>query len=148
MKSKIALLHRLLNIYSVSTADCKRGFRVMNLQQTNFRNSLAMETVSNLLMISIIGPDLEFWQPRPYVVRWLQNENRGALNKPTGPPKQKTKLASSTQFFFTTALPLPAKPSDKCFVPEDNGGNDDLKSESQTKPTDKFSSGARRKRKK
>lgn len=139
MKSKIALLHRLLNIYPVSTADCERGFSVMNLQQTDLRNSLATETVSNLLMISINGPALEFWQPRPYVVKWLQNGHRGALNKPTGPPKQKTKLASGAQLFLTTALPLPlpAKPSDKSFVPEDNGGNDDLESESQTKPTDK-----------
>ena len=87
----------------MSTADCERGFSVMNLQQTDLRNSLATETVCNLLMISINGPALEFWQPRPYIVRWLQNGHRGALNKPTGPPKQKTKLASSAQLFLTTA---------------------------------------------
>jgi len=95
------------------------------------------DTVSYLLMISNNGPALEFWQPRPYVVRWLQDGHRFAINKSTGPPKQKTKLASNTQLFLTTALPLPAKPSDECFVPEDNGGNDDLEYESQTKSTDK-----------
>jgi len=89
-KSKLALLQRLVNIYPVSSTDFERGFSVMNLQHTEFRNSLATETVSSLLMISINGPALEFWQPRPYVVTWLQKRHHGALDKPTGIPKKKT----------------------------------------------------------
>ena len=99
-------------------------------------------TLSDLLMISINGPALEFWQPRPYVVRWLQNGHRGALNKPTGPPKQKTKLHGfertvifdNCMHYHCHCQQSPC--SDKSFVPEDNGINDDLESDADNRLID------------
>jgi len=37
----------------MSTADCERGFSQLNLQQIKSRNRLQVNTISNLLMISI-----------------------------------------------------------------------------------------------
>ena len=60
----------------------------MNLQHTDTRNRLTVQTVGNALMLSINGPPLEFWAPRKYVISWLKSGRRGALDKPTDPPKK------------------------------------------------------------
>ena len=84
------LLHvlELLSVYPIASAACERGFSQMNLQHTDTRNRLTVQTVGNALMLSINGPPLEFWAPRKYVISWLTSGRRGALDKPTGPPKK------------------------------------------------------------
>ncbi|CAH1264092.1 ZNF862 [Branchiostoma lanceolatum] len=46
-------------VIPVSTADCERGFWTMKRVKTALRNRLKAETLNNLLMISIEGPDAE-----------------------------------------------------------------------------------------
>ena len=43
-------------IYPISSADCERGFSVMNLQHSDVRNRLQTETVSSILTVAINGP--------------------------------------------------------------------------------------------
>jgi hypothetical protein len=84
MRSKLQALRKFLAVYPISTADCERAFSMMNLQQTDIRNSLKTETVDSLLIISINGPALRFWQPRQYVLSWLKEGHREALDKASG----------------------------------------------------------------
>ena len=54
----------------------ERGFSQMNLQQSDVRNRLTVQTVSHLLMISVNGPPIENWSPRnlrKYVISWLKS---------------------------------------------------------------------------
>ena len=51
----------------------ERGFTQMNLQQSDVRNRLTVQTVSHLLMISVNGPPIENWSPRKYVISWLKS---------------------------------------------------------------------------
>ena len=40
----------------VSTVDCERGFSRQNLVKTDIRNRMSVETLENILRISIDGP--------------------------------------------------------------------------------------------
>ena len=70
------------SVYPISTR-----FSQMNLQHTDTRNRLTVQTVGNALMLSINGPPLEHWGPRKYVISWLITGRQGALYKPIGLPK-------------------------------------------------------------
>ena len=72
----------LFSVYPISTR-----FSQMNLQHTDTRNRLTVQTVGNALMLSINGPPLEHWGPRKYVISWLITGRQGALYKPIGLPK-------------------------------------------------------------
>jgi len=91
----------LLSVYPIASAACERGFSQMNLQHTDTRNRLTVQTVGNALMLSINGAPLEFWAPRKYVISWLTSGRRGALDKPTGPPKKVRQLANACKLFIS-----------------------------------------------
>jgi len=55
----------------VSTAECERGFSVMNLIITPARNSLSTPNVSALLFVKLVGPPLSKFEPLKYVKSWL-----------------------------------------------------------------------------
>ena len=76
---------KFLMLLPISSAACERGFSQMNLHHISLRNSLlAVERVNDLLMLSIIGPPLKFWNAKKYVIAWLKSGKHGALDKPTG----------------------------------------------------------------
>lgn len=76
-------LLRILNILPTTTADCERGFSDMNLTITDLRARLTIENVSDLMFISINGPPVADFNPRPYVKIWLQ-DHRSASSAPRG----------------------------------------------------------------
>ncbi|XP_034567279.1 E3 SUMO-protein ligase KIAA1586-like [Notolabrus celidotus] len=55
-----------------STAECERGFSLMNNICTDKRSTLLLSNVSHLMMISINGPPLTLFEPRKYVKTWLR----------------------------------------------------------------------------
>ena len=65
-------LKAIVNTLPVSSADCERGFSTMNVICTDLRNSLAVSHISNLMLISLIGPPVSKFQPDSYVKLWLQ----------------------------------------------------------------------------
>lgn len=64
----------------VSTAECERGFSQMNIICTPLRTCLAVENISTLLFIAIVGPPLNLWQPLPYVKSWLAKGRHAATD--------------------------------------------------------------------
>ena len=96
---KLTKVMELLAVYPISSAACERGFSQMNLQQTSLRSSLHVCTVSSLLMISINGPPLEYWNPRRYVLSWLKSGHRSALDKITGVAAKPQELNQSWKLF-------------------------------------------------
>jgi hypothetical protein len=106
-KTEIAYLCKEFNIENTKgtncakfLAACERGFCQINLHHTSLRNRLAVERVSDLLMVSINGPPLSHWNARKYVISWLKSGKRGALDKGTGLAKVIPEIRHSVQLFF------------------------------------------------
>lgn len=59
--------------FPVSTAECERGFSLMNNICTKLRARLTMKNISNLMFVNINGPPLEKWDPKDYVKSWMVN---------------------------------------------------------------------------
>ncbi len=66
-------LIRCMQTFPCSTAECERGFSVMNNVCTDKRSTLLLANVSNLMMISINGPPVRLFEPRKYVTSWLRS---------------------------------------------------------------------------
>ena len=96
---KLAKLVLLLKVIPISSAGCERGFSQMNLHYTEVRNLLAINTVSDLLMVSINGPPLRDFNVRKYVVSWLKSGKHGALDKVTGIPAKAQHSSKSSKLF-------------------------------------------------
>lgn len=60
----------------------------MNLTITDLRTRLTIENVSDLMFISINGPPVEDFNPRPYVKIWLRN-HRSAESAARGKEQKK-----------------------------------------------------------
>ncbi len=55
--------------------------------------------MSDLLMVSINGPPLAYWNARKYVIMWLKSGKHGALDKATGIAKVVIKQTTSSKLF-------------------------------------------------
>ncbi|KAK1898678.1 E3 SUMO-protein ligase KIAA1586 [Dissostichus eleginoides] len=64
-----------------STAECERGFSLMNNICTDKRSTLLLSNVSNLMMISINGPPVTLFEPRKYVTTWLRSHRSATQAK-------------------------------------------------------------------
>jgi len=62
--------------YPGTSAECERGFSTMNNIAWDKRNSLHVETVSNLMFLALNGPPLEKFDPQPHVRSWLERGHR------------------------------------------------------------------------
>lgn len=83
----ITKLQSILNTLPVSSADCERGFSTINAICTDLRNSLTVIHISNLMFISLVGPPVSEFCPKPYVKLWLRghhaaNDARTRVVKP------------------------------------------------------------------
>ena len=96
---KLATFVLLLQVLPISSADCERGFSQMNLHHTDLRNSLAVKTVSDLLMVSNNGPPLRDFNVRKHVLSWLKSGRHGALDKATGIPAKVQHSSKSAKLF-------------------------------------------------
>lgn len=71
---RFPLLSKLLSIVAVlpvSTASCERGFSTMNFVKNKYRTSMEIDSLNDLLMISLNGPPLAEFNPTQAVDRWF-----------------------------------------------------------------------------
>jgi hypothetical protein len=64
-------LRRAIKTIPCSTAECERGFSVMNLIATDTRSSLTTKHISNLMFLNINGPPIETFNPTSYTKTWI-----------------------------------------------------------------------------
>lgn len=68
---KLLDLVKAVKTLPVSTAECERGFSQMNILASSTRSSLAMQTLSTLMLIKCVGPPPQKFEPHPYVKTWI-----------------------------------------------------------------------------
>lgn len=93
---QLTVLKRAVATLIVSTAECERCFSVMNDILTPTRNSLGIRRLSMLMFVKILGPDLKFFKPTPYVKQWLREGRRSADT--TASKKRQERQSSSAVF--------------------------------------------------
>ena len=64
----------------VTSADAERGFSTMNVICTSLRSSLKTPRLAGLMFISLLGPQLRDFNPRPHVLKWLSPGHRAATD--------------------------------------------------------------------
>lgn len=84
-------VYNLCKTFPISTAECERGFSVMNNICTKLRARLTMVNIANLMFININGPPLDNWNPEYYVKTWLVHHRTAedSRTKPIQPNKHK-----------------------------------------------------------
>jgi len=57
----------------IQLVDAERGFTTMNIRPicSPSRNRLAVERLSNLMLVSLVGPSLNVFDPMSFVKKWL-----------------------------------------------------------------------------
>ena len=75
----VGYLGRRLLVLPVSTVDCERGFSRQNLINTDLRNSLKIESLSNIMMIAIEGPTSESFPFEDAFSKWASVKTRRIL---------------------------------------------------------------------
>ena len=63
-------------VIPVSTSDCERGFSAMKRVKTPLRNQLKQQTLYNLLMITIEGPEAEQFPLHEVCDHWVTMAKR------------------------------------------------------------------------
>ncbi|KAF0746987.1 E3 SUMO-protein ligase KIAA1586-like, partial [Aphis craccivora] len=61
-------INNLIKTIPCSTAECERGFSLMNIICTDIHSRLTIHNISNLMLININGPPLNIWNPKDYYV--------------------------------------------------------------------------------
>lgn len=79
-------LTNILSLIPVRSAECERGFSLMNIIMCPLRCRLLIESVSALMFVNLNGPPLSKWNPMAYVKSWLV-KHRGATDTRTRPCK-------------------------------------------------------------
>ncbi|VVC43381.1 Ribonuclease H-like domain [Cinara cedri] len=72
-KNVMSAFYIFLKTFPYSTAECERGFSVMNNICTDLCSRLMINNISNLMFININGLSLSDWNPEDYVKSWLFN---------------------------------------------------------------------------
>lgn len=78
-------LCKLLNfilILPFSTAECERGFSQLNLIKSDIRNRLSTDTVNDLLMVKLYGPNLTDFCPDEAINLWWNDVAEGRIRRP------------------------------------------------------------------
>jgi len=74
-------INNLIKTIPCSTAECERGFSLMNIICTDIRSRLTIDNISNLMMININGPPLSIWDPEDYVKSWILHHRTADDNR-------------------------------------------------------------------
>lgn len=95
--------YNLIQTFPCSTAECERGFSLMNNICTKLRSTLTIKHVASLMFINVNGPQLDQWEPTNYVSSWLVNHKTAEdtrtkknVNKEPETIKEKKKLMENT----------------------------------------------------
>lgn len=54
-----------------STAECERGFSLMNTIISPIWNDLKIDNLPSLMFINLVGPPLDMWNPTKNVRKWV-----------------------------------------------------------------------------
>lgn len=66
-------LKNCMQTFLVSTAECERGFSLMNSILTDKRSALLVPNIANLMVISINVPPISLFNPEKYVISWARH---------------------------------------------------------------------------
>ncbi|CAI6350673.1 unnamed protein product [Macrosiphum euphorbiae] len=72
-KNVMPEFYNLVQTFPRSTAECERGFSLMNNICTKLRSTLTIKHLASLMFINVNGPPLDEWEPKSYVSSWLVN---------------------------------------------------------------------------
>ncbi|KAH3751409.1 hypothetical protein DPMN_185965 [Dreissena polymorpha] len=76
----------------VSSVECELSFSVQNRLKVKYRSSLKPERLDILLKISMLGPDIQHFDPVPAVTRWRRvKKSRTERLKEDYKPRKKAK---------------------------------------------------------
>ncbi|CAI6377603.1 unnamed protein product [Macrosiphum euphorbiae] len=65
-KNVMPEFYNLVQTFPCSTAECERGFSLMNNICTKLRSTLTIKHLANLMFINVNGPPLDEWEPKNY----------------------------------------------------------------------------------
>ena len=74
-------LSNCLRTLPCSTAECERGFSLMNIISTDLRSTILVKNIASLMFVNLNGPPLKLWIPHDYVKSWLQSHRSAVDNK-------------------------------------------------------------------
>lgn len=86
--STLAFLLQRVKLLPVSSAECERGFSCMNLNDTDVRNRLTINSLSALIFLKVNGPEPSKFNPTTYVEKWLQEGHHASSDAATGKKNQ------------------------------------------------------------
>jgi len=71
LTEELNYINILIKTFPCSTAECERGFSVMDNIWIDYRSRLLIKNISSSMFININGPPLQKWNPKDYVECWL-----------------------------------------------------------------------------
>jgi hypothetical protein len=96
----LASLLQRVELLPLSSAECERGFSLMNLNDSPVRNQLSIPTLSSLIFIKVNGPRPEDFKPDIYVQKWLRSGKHASSDLPTGKKAAEVKRVSPMASLF------------------------------------------------
>lgn len=76
--STIKHAKKLLKVIAINSAECERGFSLMNITLNKQRNRLSIKTLYDLMTVKLLGKPLNDFDPLPYVIGFLREGHRTA----------------------------------------------------------------------
>ena len=70
--TNVLALLRIVLVIPVQTATLERGFSLMKRIKSDWRNRLSPETLSQLIMIKLDGPDMDNFNSEAAIMKWWQ----------------------------------------------------------------------------
>lgn len=96
--NSIKELFNRIKVVPVSSAECERGFSIMNNTLTKLRNRMHIETLSSLMFISVNGPALEDFPAKRFAADWIKEGHHSATDIPHRRETSKTSSHASKLF--------------------------------------------------
>ena len=80
--SQVLMIVEICLVMAVSSSCCERGFSCMGRLNSEYRNSLNVETVNMLMDICLNGPTPEEFIADKAVLHWFQDASANASRRP------------------------------------------------------------------
>ena len=74
-KNILTLIDLVLS-FPASTAECERGFSHMKIIKNDYRNKLHASTMTDLMTVKLISPEIDDCDPLPAVHHWNQSAHK------------------------------------------------------------------------
>ena len=92
-------LLKLVELFPISSADCERGFSAMNLNCTDVRNRLNVQSLDALIFIKVNGPHPDDFNPCDYVEIWLKSGKHAATDVAKKTVKKSHRISAMANLF-------------------------------------------------